>query len=59
MIQFQENNPTNSRMEQWTDFSEFRHGTRKFYQVVCARFFWKTFFAPLPLQKKIWEMGQK
>ena len=26
-------------------FSEFRHGTRKLYQVVCARFFGKTFFA--------------
>ena len=34
--------------------SEFRHGTRKPYQVVCARFFGKTFFAP-----KIREMGQK
>ena len=26
-------------------FSEFRHGTRKPYQVMCARFFGKTFFA--------------
>ena len=27
-------------------FSEFQHGTRKPYQVMCARFFKKTFFAP-------------
>ena len=26
-------------------FSEFRHGTRKPYKVMCARFFGKTFFA--------------
>ena len=27
-------------------FSEFRHGTRKLYQVVDSRLFGKTFFAP-------------
>ena len=52
MIQFQENNPTDSRMERWTDFSEFCDGTRKLYQLVCARFFWKTFFAPPPPPQK-------
>ena len=36
-------------------FSEFHHGTRKLYQVVHARFFWKYFF----LCPKIGEMGQK
>ena len=37
-------------------FSEFWHGARNSYHVVCdrARFFGKTFFAP-----KIGEMGQK